>query len=157
MIKVPSDIDRIPSKIEKGFSAFTANQWKTFILVYTTSITWDLLQKEDREILSLFVWVCNILVCQIIVKSGLEEAHQCLLAMVKLVETHYGPEKIPPNMHLCLHICECALDYGPLYSFWCYSFEQMNGLLGNLTFPDISIIFMIILMIFNIFFNRFVT
>ena len=54
------------------------------------------------------------------------------LSMVKLVEQQYGPEKITPNMHLCLHICECALDYGPLYSFWCYSFERMNGLLGNI-------------------------
>ena len=51
---------------------------------------------------------------------------------MKLVEKQYGQKKITPNMHLCLHICECALDYGPLYSFWCYSFERMNGLLGNI-------------------------
>ncbi|GET51246.1 hypothetical protein GLOIN_2v1776801 [Rhizophagus irregularis DAOM 181602=DAOM 197198] len=36
-----------------------------------------------------------------------------------------------PNLHLCLHICECALDYGFLSSFWCFSFEQMNGILGS--------------------------
>ncbi|GET54352.1 hypothetical protein GLOIN_2v1788017 [Rhizophagus irregularis DAOM 181602=DAOM 197198] len=36
-----------------------------------------------------------------------------------------------PNLHLCLHICECALDYGPLSSFWCFSFERMNGILGS--------------------------
>src|SRR5438128_1337044 len=76
--------------------------------------------------------VCNILVCRIISKLGLNEAYQCLLSMVKLVEKQYGQKKITPNMHLCLHICECALDYGPLYSFWCYSFERMNGLLGNI-------------------------
>ena len=68
-----------------------------------------------------------------IFKLGLNEAYQCLLSMVKLVEKQYGQKKITPNMHLCLHICECALDYGPLYSFWCYSFERMNGLLGNIT------------------------
>src|SRR5256886_2238297 len=39
-------------------------------------------------------------------------------------------------MHLCLHICECALDYGLLYSFWCYSFERMNGLLGNINIME---------------------
>src|SRR5207248_7760002 len=93
--------------------------------------SWDLLKDEDRKILSYFVRACNILVCRIISKSGLNEAYQCLLSMVKLVEKQYGQKKITPNMHLCLHICECALDYGPLYSFWCYSFERMNGLLGN--------------------------
>src|SRR5436853_7208633 len=58
--------------------------------------------------------------------------------MVKLVEKQYGQKKITPNMHLCLHIYECALDYGPLYSFWCYSFEQINGLLGNININIIS-------------------
>ena len=114
----------------EGFSGFTADQWRTFILIYATTITWDFLKDEDRKILSYFVRACNILVCHIISKSGLKEAHKCLLSMVKLVERQYGPEKITPNMHLCLHICECALDYGPLYSFWCYSFERMNGLLS---------------------------
>ena len=50
-IKVPSDIGRIPNKIATGdgFSGFTADQWKTFILIYATTITWDLLKDEDRK------------------------------------------------------------------------------------------------------------
>ena len=50
----------------------------------------------------------------------------------KFLMKQYRQKKITPNMHLCLHICECALDYGPFYSFWCYSFERTNGLLGNI-------------------------
>ena len=40
-IKVPSNIGRIPNKIAtgNGFSGFTADQWKTFILIYATTIT----------------------------------------------------------------------------------------------------------------------
>src|SRR2546423_13569283 len=50
-IKVPSDIGRIPNKIATGdgFSRFTADQWKTSILIYATTITWDLLKDEDRK------------------------------------------------------------------------------------------------------------
>jgi len=51
--------------------------------------------------------------------------------MNKLIEGKYGQVKISPNLHLCLHICECALDYGPLSSFWCFSFERMNGIIGT--------------------------
>src|SRR5205807_1200335 len=85
--------------------------FRTLTLIYATTITWDLLKDEDRKILSYFVRACNILVCRIISKSGLNEAYQCLLSMVKLVEKQYGQKKITPNMHLCLHICECTLDY----------------------------------------------
>jgi hypothetical protein len=135
-LQVPADIGRIISKIATGdgFSRFTADQWKTFVLVYATSITWDLLREPERQILTYFVRACSILVCRIVPKVNLEEAHRCLLKMVKLIENNYGPEKITPNLHLCLHICECVLDYGPLYSFWCFSYERMNGLLGMLRF-----------------------
>jgi hypothetical protein len=132
-IQVPVDIGRLPNKISKGdgFSGFSADQWKTFILIYATSITWDLLKESDRKILANFVRICNILVCRIVSKNGLVEAHQRLVTLVKEIEKTYGPEKISPNLHLCLHLCECSLDYGPLYAFWCYPMERMNGLLGN--------------------------
>src|SRR5438045_4515225 len=109
LIKVPADISRIPYKIDtgEGFSGFTADQWKTFILMYATTITWDLLQESNRTILANFVHACNILVCRTVSKVGLEEAHGRLLTMVKLIEENYGPEKITLNLHLCLHICHC--------------------------------------------------
>ena len=48
------------------------------------------------------------------------------------VENLYGPSVITPNMHLHCHLCECVLDYGPVYGFWCFSFERYNGILGSL-------------------------
>jgi hypothetical protein len=133
-IQVPADIGRIPGKIStgEGFSGFTADQWKTFMLIYATSITWDLLSNSDRKILANFVRVCNILVCRIVLIQGLEEAHMRLVILVKEIKRTYGSKKITPNLHLCLHLYECSLDYGPLYSFWSFSTERMNGLLGNL-------------------------
>jgi hypothetical protein len=119
LIKIPTDISKIPYKINtrEGFSGFTTDQWKNFILIYATTITWNLLQKSDRAIFANFVCACNILICRTISKNRLEEAHKQLLAMVKLIEKNYGLEKISPNLHLCLHSCHCALDYGPLYGF----------------------------------------
>ncbi|PKY61176.1 hypothetical protein RhiirA4_431637 [Rhizophagus irregularis] len=64
----------------------------------------------------------------------MREAHQRLINLVKLIEENYGRDKITPNLHLSLHLCECSLDYGPLYTFWCFSFERMNGMLGS--FPN---------------------
>jgi hypothetical protein len=92
---------------------------------------WDFLCASDRKILANFVRACMLLVSRIITQGDLDEAQYRLMTVIKLVELHYGQEKITPNLHLCLHIVECCQDYGPLYSFWCYSFERMNGILGN--------------------------
>ncbi|GET57130.1 hypothetical protein GLOIN_2v1775288 [Rhizophagus irregularis DAOM 181602=DAOM 197198] len=48
-----------------------------------------------------------------------------------LIENHHGRDKITPNLHLSLHLRDCSSDYGPLYAFWCFSFERMNGSLPN--------------------------
>ena len=34
-------------------------------------------------------------------------------------------------MHLHAHIRECVEDYGPVQSFWLFSFERLNGMLGK--------------------------
>jgi len=132
-IKVPADLGRIPYKIStgEGFSGYTADQWKSFILIYATPLMWDLLDDADREILGNFVRACSLLVCRIIDNNALREAHDRLLSMARLIEENYGPEFITPNIHLSLHISECCNDYGPVYTFWCYSFERMNGILGK--------------------------
>lgn len=131
-IKLPANMGRIPNKIAtgNGFSGFTADQWKTFILIYAIPLLWNLLSKSDQKILGNFVRACSLLVSRIINNDMLNEAHECLLKVAILIEKDYGPGMISPNIHLSLHLAECCKDYGPLYSFWCYSFERMNGILG---------------------------
>ncbi|PKC55131.1 hypothetical protein RhiirA1_403115 [Rhizophagus irregularis] len=61
-IELPSDIGRIPPKIaigNEGFSNLTADQWKTFIMIYSTPILWDMLDNNNRKILGHFVQACN--------------------------------------------------------------------------------------------------
>jgi hypothetical protein len=131
-IKIPADIGRIPNKIAtgNGFSGFTADQWKTFILIYAIPLLWNLLNESDRKILGNFVRACSLLVSRILDNDMLNEAHERLLKVAILIEKDYGPEMISPNIHLSLHLAECCKDYDPLYSFWCYSFESMNEILG---------------------------
>ena len=130
--QVPADLGRIPGKIHcgEGFSSYTADQWRNFFLIYATVVLWDHLPSKDQEILTHFVRVCTILVRRIVDVGEMEEAHRRLIKIIELIETNYGEGKITPNLHLSLHLCECSYDYGPLYAFWCFSFERMNSLLG---------------------------
>ena len=34
-------------------------------------------------------------------------------------------------MHLLAHITDCIIEHGPVYAFWLYAFERMNGILGS--------------------------
>jgi len=134
-VDLPSDIGRIPAKIaigNDGFSNLTADQWKTFIMVYSTTVLWDMLDNNDRKILGHFVRVCNLLVARIITEDDLKEAQERLRDMAYLIEHEYGPEFITSNIHLALHIPDCCRDYGPIYSFWLFPFERLNGYIGKI-------------------------
>jgi hypothetical protein len=132
--QVPSDIGRIPGKVYcgEGFSNFTADQWKNFFIIYATVVLWKYLPNNDRHILVHFVKICQILTCRIMRHNMIDEAHERLIKVIRLIEQKYGQKKITSNLHLSLYLRECANDYGPLYSFWCFSFERMNGILGSL-------------------------
>jgi hypothetical protein len=131
--QVPSDLSRILGKIDcgEGFANFTADQWRIFFSIYATVSLWEHLPEKDQKILTYFIRICSILVSRILEVDLMNEAHKRLIEVVKLIEEHYGRGKITPNLHLSLHLNECSYDFGPLYTFWCFSFERMNGILGK--------------------------
>ena len=76
--------------------------------------------------------------CRYICKSVLTEADiirgdSLLLKFCKEFETLYGKKAVTPKMHLHCHLKENVLDYGPIHSFWCFSFERYNGILCSIT------------------------
>ena len=66
-----------------------------------------------------------------ITQDEAERGHQLLLQFCNQFEQLYGSELVTPNMHLHTHLLDCIKDYGPIYSFWLFSFERYNGLLGG--------------------------
>ena len=74
----------------------------------------------------------HVILCQpLISEHDAKAAHALLLRFCCAFETSYGAYAVTPNMHLHTHLLECILDYGPIYSFWLFSFERYNGLLGS--------------------------
>src|SRR3954452_21466543 len=92
MIKITSDLGRRPVRIAtgEGFSNFTADMWRNFIMIFAIPITWDFFDEIDRRILAYFVRACKILTSQELRKNELSEAFVKLVEMNKLVEQKYG-------------------------------------------------------------------
>lgn len=130
-IVVPSGLGRIPYKIASGFSSFTADQFKNWVLYYSLLALRDRLSENHRECWRHFVLACRLLCSKVITSNDAKLADALLLYFCKRTERLYGTDVITPNMHFHAHMHECVLDYGPLHGFWLFSFERFNGLLGQ--------------------------
>ena len=129
---VPSGIGKIPMKIASGFSSFTADQWKNWVLYFSIIAMRDIITGEVLECWKHFVLACRILCTKHITLENAKLGDALLLQFCRRTERIFGNEFITPNMHLHCHLFECITDYGPLHSFWCFAFERYNGILGSM-------------------------
>ena len=128
-MKTPTGVGRIPRKIETGFSGFTADQFKNWVTLYSIPCLKEILPVDDFECWRHFVLACRILCQHTITTDDVILADALLLHFSKRVQRMYGGTAITPNMHMHCHFKDVLLDYGPVYSFWCFSYERYNGIL----------------------------
>lgn len=79
----PSKIGRIPRKIQAGFSSFTADEWKNWIIFYSVFALHDVIPTDDFRCWCLLVDSCRLL-CQPVLTTGqVDEAHDLLVSVLK--------------------------------------------------------------------------
>lgn len=127
----PREIGRIPHKMASNYSSFTSDQWKNWTLYFSVFAIKPFLPKEAYICWLNFVEACRYFCKPIISRRDVAAGHQKMMEFCRSFERLYGSERVTPNMHLHTHLVECFLDYGPPYSFWLFSFERLNGILGS--------------------------
>ena len=130
-VKAPSTIGTMPMKIENSYGGFTADQWKTWTLLFSIFALWDVLPSAHLEVWRDFVMACNLFCTTLTTETRAKMAHTNIARFCRGFEHIYGKQSVTPNMHMHTHILECILDYVPVYSFWLFSFERYNGILGD--------------------------
>ena len=130
-IRIPLEHGRIPTSISSNYGNFTAAEWKNWTLVYSLYCLQGLLPDAHLACWQTFVLACNILCQPMLTKVDVQKADMLLLKFGRTVESLYTPGVVTPNMHLHGHLAECIYQYGPIASFWLFSFERYNGLLGE--------------------------
>jgi len=125
------DVGRLPLKIGSSFSGFTADQWKTWTLVYSPVALKGVIPDNHLRVWLLFVRACSTMCSKIIRKSDLETAHNYLKEFCLKFIDIYGNKHFTPNLHMGMHIHDCCYDFGSVYAFWCFAFERFNGILGS--------------------------
>ena len=112
------------------FPTFTADQWKNWTIVYSLVALKDILPPDHYDCWSYFVQACQYLSSRAIHPAVLNQAHSLLVRFCQCFEALYGSVSCTMNMHLHCHLAECVREHGPVYSFWLFSFERYNGILG---------------------------
>ncbi len=132
-IITPPDLGRIPRKIASNFGGFTGEQWKNWIELYSLIALQRIesFPSDHMECWRHFVLACRLLSTPVISRTKLLLADALLLQFCRRAVRLYGDSVSTPNMHLHAHLRECVEDYGPVHSFWLFSFERYNGLLGR--------------------------
>ena len=130
LFTLPNSVGRLPTNIASNYGGFKAAQWRSWITIYSPVVL-KILPGEHLRCWLLFVRACCILGKRIATQAEVSTANLLLGAFCRKFEQLYGAEHCTPNIHLHLHLKNCILDYGPAHSFWCFSFERYNGLLGS--------------------------
>ena len=123
-IRVPSTVGRIPYKIASGFASFTADQWRNWTVVYSTPILKDFIATEHFSIWKKYVHATSILSRKIISVLDVNIADDLLLSFCASAERTYGEGFITPNFHMSCHLADVIRSFGPVYGYWCFSFER---------------------------------
>ena len=127
----PSDVGKLPKKFASSFGSFNADQWKNWTLLFSIYALKDILPPDHLECWRKFVLACRRLCSRNISMGNVKVADFLLLDFCKTFEQLYGENFVTPNMHLHGHLLDCLFDFGPIYSFWLFSFERENGILGS--------------------------
>ena len=130
-VQIPSSVGRMPKKIQNSYGGFTADQWKSFTILFSIYALWNILPQTHLEVWRDFVMACSHLCAPVISETRAMLAHSYLRKFCQQFEELYGRDKVTPNMHVHTHLLDCVLDYGPVYAFWLFSFERYNGILGD--------------------------
>lgn len=130
-VKFPPGYCTLPSAISSAFHSMKSDEYKTWVLYLSIFCLRDILPKPHFNMWQAFVRACHILLKPYITHEEVYLAHSLLRLFNETYERILGKEYCTPNMHMQLHIKDCILEFGPVYAFWCYSFERYNGILGQ--------------------------
>lgn len=138
-LEVPVDIGRLPKAISSNHGSYTAEQLKNWTVVYSLYALKNILPEQHLQCWQSFVLACKYLCKPVLWNDDITRAHLLLLKFCRTCQKLYGTNFCTPNMHLHCHLKDIIRDFGPIHSFWCFSFERYNGIMGSFTTNNRSI------------------
>jgi len=120
-IRPPSSITRLPRTLWKS------SEWRAFTLFYASVCLRDILPTAFFEHFMLLSESLYLLLLNNISLNHLNLADRYLKQFVRDFKLLYGKQYMTYNIHLLLHLSDSVRNWGPLWCYSNYDFENVNG------------------------------
>ncbi|CAF0990447.1 unnamed protein product [Brachionus calyciflorus] len=124
-IRPPKFVAHAPRIIEK-YHLWRAHELQNFILYYALFILNGYLEVCYYENLIVLVLIFENLLCKNIEVNSLPKIKILIHIFLNQCSCLYPPEIMVSGFHELLHLVQCTLDFGPMNSFSCFQFEELN-------------------------------
>lgn len=106
---------------------FKANEWRTFFLIYSVPVLWNVLPQPYLNHYISLVSVVYTFLRDSVSHKEIDDGNRILHSFVKQFQTLYGERNMRFNVHLLLHLGRCVSRCGPLWAYSAFPFESGNG------------------------------
>lgn len=104
-----------------------ASELRAWLLFYSIPILFEILPMDYVHHLNLLVKAMHILLGSQICYSDLSTATKMLTLFYEKAVDLYPEEFCTMNVHSLIHLAQTVENFGPLWSYSCFGFENMNG------------------------------
>lgn len=126
-IRPPHEFRRTPRSIEKTVKYWKASEWRAWLLFYSLPIVFKFLPPDYLHHLNLLVKAIHLLLAKQISSSDISAA-STMLDIFYLKALDLYPENFcSMNVHSLIHLPQTVKNFGPLWAYSCFGFENMNG------------------------------
>jgi len=130
-LRPPSDVSRLPRSLDER-KYWKGSEWKSFLLYYSLIVMPGVLLAKFVSHWFLLVFSIHTLLQDSATHEDIDTAERSLQEFVVGVHTLYGEEYCTFNVHQLLHLCDAVGNFGPLWAFSCFRFENNIGQLLSL-------------------------
>lgn len=123
-----SEISRYPRNISER-NQWKANEWLNFLLYYSNPSLIQILPITYYNNFQKLRKAIRILLSSNLVNEDLVKCESIMQKFVKQYQDLYGEKYMVYNVHLLLHLVESVRNFGPLWGFSLFPYENLNGFL----------------------------
>lgn len=126
-VKPPHEFRRSPRPISTGRKFWKASEYRAWLLFYSLPIAGPYLPAEYAHHYSLLVYALHILLGSNISPHDLNVANKLLFCFYQHMPELYGDTSCLINVHNLIHLVPLVKQWGPLWVYSCFGYENMNG------------------------------
>lgn len=108
-----------------------SSEWRNWLLYFSPVVLQGILPQVYCNNWLEFVHLMHFLLGDVVPSDRLRSAQKEMIKFLADYENLYGKKHLTFNAHSLLHLVDCVQEWGPLWNYSAYPYEDMNGQLGR--------------------------